>query len=274
MSPPALSGPESEPDEGPGNTSFVLVPRQTSSRMAIDQPVEDESDDDDMVQLSSDEEIPASATNVKRKKRRRRKKKRNLLRDITPLNMKEAREAFLADPSVNPLFLYSDSKRCNKACRKSEVCSVLLEEAITVLERVLDKFGCEETLLSKTEGSMIETEEQVCVSVCFCLSASVYLHLSVSVYLHLSVSVCICIYLCLCKGMVELFALSHCHSRCPFAHYLSLSLLSLTHISMSLHLRVHLCLCLTCRHAHCAGLSAVLTSAAGSGDNKRLADEA
>ena len=35
--------------------------------------------------------------------------------------------------------------------------------------------------------------------------------------------------------LAELFALSHRHSRCPFAHSLSSSLLSLTHISLSLH---------------------------------------
>ena len=54
-----------------------------------------------MVMSSSEEEpIVSSATSRKRKKRRRKKKKRNMLRDITPLNMREAKEAFLADPSV------------------------------------------------------------------------------------------------------------------------------------------------------------------------------
>ena len=64
----------------------------------------DEMDEEDepMVMSSSDEEpIMSSATNGKRKKRRRKKKKRNMLRDITPLNMRQAKEVFLADPSVS-----------------------------------------------------------------------------------------------------------------------------------------------------------------------------
>ena len=67
---------------------------------------------------------------------------------------------------VNPIFMYTDAKRCKKACRKSEVCTALLGDAIVVLGRVLAKFSSEEALLAETEGSTIETEEQVVLFQC------------------------------------------------------------------------------------------------------------
>jgi len=176
----ASSGAESELEEeaeepdscrpvlysGPMNRmpSGIANPSRPHTSVCLEEELGDEMDEEDepMVMSSSEEEpTVSSATNGKRKKRRRKKKKRNMLRDITPLNMREAKEAFLADPSVNPMFVYTDSKRCKKACRKSEVCTALLADAIIVLDRVLAKFSSEEALLAETEGSMIETEEQV-----------------------------------------------------------------------------------------------------------------
>ena len=119
MSPPYLpdhraasSGAESELEEeeeeaeGCRAVLYSRPTRQMNSETVNTSTEElgDEMDEEDepMVMSSSDEEpIVSNHTNGKRKKRRRKKKKRNMLRDITPLNMRDAREAFLADPLVS-----------------------------------------------------------------------------------------------------------------------------------------------------------------------------
>ena len=114
---------------------------------------------------SEDEEEPAvciTTTNKKgtKKKRRKKKVKRNLLRDIRPINERAACEAFLRNPTVNPVFIYASRARCKKAV-SAPVCTALMKEAQLVLKRVLDVFDTEEELLTATEGPVLDSEAQV-----------------------------------------------------------------------------------------------------------------